>query len=108
MTSAAVFTVQGGARSEVYNHLRVALNLAGISDIAPHQLTDAHAILDTLHAHAQTYLSFRCELDNVAQSAIIRQGKPYTPNLKKALGEMGLSVGVNPDWHALAQMARLA
>ena len=100
------FNFAGGAREEVYNRLRVVLGLAGISDIAPHQLDTAHAILDQLHREARTYAAFRCELDKMAQSAIIRQGRPYTPHIKKALSEMGLQIGTNPDWQALAQMVK--
>ena len=100
------FHFAGGAREEVYNRLRIALNLASISDIAPHQLDTAHAILDQLHREARAYATFRCELDDMAQAAIIRQGRPYTPHVKKALGEIGLMVGTNPDWQALAQMVK--
>lgn len=95
------FHFAGGASAEIYNRLRVELHLPNIADIQPHQLDRAYAILDEIARHAKSYAEFRYELDELAQGAIIRQGRPYTPHIKAKLTKLGVTIGHAPDWTAL-------
>lgn len=100
------FHFKNGASDEIYNRLRVELHLPNIADIQPHQLDRAYAILDEIARHAKSYAEFRYELDKLAQGAIIRQGRPYTPHIKKALTKLGTTIGHAPDWQALQTLIR--
>lgn len=100
------FHFKNGASAEIYNRLRVELHLPNIADIQPHQLDRAYAILDEIDRNAKSYAEFRYELDKLAQGAIIRQGRPYTPHIKAKLTKLGTTIGHAPDWTALqAQLA---
>jgi hypothetical protein len=59
-------------------------------------------ILSGVHEIAKAYQSWQYEINNMVVDWIIRDGRPWTPEVvKKLRGELDLTINQHPDWNKL-------
>lgn len=94
-----------GSQNWVYNHLRVAFNVARWQDIPTDQHAAAMALIESKDASAKQFLVFLAEVRDYFDKEVLGGNLPWTPSIQKKLSqEMGRRVILPPkvDWLALA------
>ena len=93
------------ANQNIMNRLRVDLSLRQMGDIRQCHYDKAMQILSGIHEIAKVYRDWQYEIHNMAVDWIIRDGRPWTPEVvKKLRGELDLTINQHPDWDKLAAL----
>lgn len=97
------FRCTESANQNVMNRLRVDLSLRHIDDIRQCHFDQAMAILASIFEIAKAYQSWQYQVNRMVVDWIIRDGRPWTPEVAKKLrGELDLTINQHPDWNKLA------
>lgn len=97
------FDLQNSANQNIMNRLRVDLSLRQMDDIRQCHFNNAMQILDGLYNISQEYAKWQYEVRRMAVDWILRDGRPWTPEVvKKLRGELDLTINQHPDWNKLA------
>lgn len=95
-----------GSQNWIYNHLRVAFNVARWQDIPTDQHAAAMALIESKDASAKQFLVFLRDVRDYFDREVLGGNLPWTPSIQKKLSqEMGRRVILPPkvDWLALAE-----
>lgn len=97
------FTHQHSAAQQLFNRLRVDLNLKNFHDIQKYQANKAVQILEHLEKIGDVYQTWRIQVDMDAINLMIRDDRPWTPTIAgKIRKELDLQISQHPDWRKLA------
>lgn len=97
------FAHKDSASQQLFNRLRVDLNLRNFNDIQELQANIAIQILENLDRIGESYQTWRTQLDIEAINLIIRDGRPWTPTVAgKLRKKLDLEISQHPDWNKLA------
>lgn len=93
------------ANQNIMNRLRVDLSLRQMSDFRECHFNQAMQILDGLNNVAKAYSEWQYELNRMVVDWIIRDGRPWTPDVvKKLRAELDVTINHHPDWNKLAAL----
>jgi len=95
-----------GSQNWIYNHLRVAFQVARWQDIPTDQHAAAMALIESKDASAKQFLVFLRDVRDYFDREVLGGNLPWTPSIQKKLSqEMGRRVILPPkvDWLALAE-----
>lgn len=97
------FACTESANQNIMNRLRVDLSLQTMADFRQCHYEQAMLILSGIHEIAQVYQTWQYELNRFVVEWIIRDGRPWTPEIvKKLRAELDLKINQHPDWRKLA------
>ena len=97
------FECRESANQNIMNRLRVDFSLRQIGDIRQCHFEKAMEILDGIDNISKEYSKWQYEVKQMAVQWIIRDGRPWTPEVvKKLRGELDLQISQHPDWNKLA------
>ncbi len=97
------FDLRNSANQNIMNRLRVDLSLRQMDDIRQCHFNNAMQILDGLYNISQEYAKWQYEVRRMAVDWILRDGRPWTPEVvKKLRSELDLTINQHPDWNKLA------
>ncbi len=95
-----------GSQQWVYNHLRIAFQVARWQDIPTEQHAAALALVESKAASSEQFLAFISEARAYFDKEVLGGNLPWTPSIHRKLSqEMGRRVILPPkvDWLALAE-----
>lgn len=93
------------ANQNIMNRLRVDLSLRQMSDFRECHFNRAMQILDGLDNVAKAYSEWQYELNSMVVDWIIRDGRPWTPEVvKKLRAELDVTINQHPDLNKLAAL----
>ena len=99
------FFCHESANQNLLNRLRVDLGLRQFSDIRQCHFGQTLQTLNHLEEISKVYSSWQYEINRMVVEWIIRDGRPWTPEVvKKLKSELNITINQHPDWNKLAAL----
>lgn len=99
------FFCHESANQNLLNRLRVDLGLRQFSDIRQCHFGQTLQMLNHLDEISKVYSSWQYEINRMVVEWIIRDGRPWTPEVvKKLKSELNITINQHPDWNKLAAL----